>query len=79
VAAQHGHWRVVRYLTECGANVNLSNGIALRHAVNKGNLEMVEFLVTCGANVNMENPLKIAIHRFPVIEKYLRDHGATEQ
>ncbi len=46
---------VVKYLVECGANVNSRNNSALEWSAKHGYFEVVKYLVEHGANINIFN------------------------
>lgn len=52
-AAWGGHLNIVKFLVECGANINLkTNADALSGAASFGHLEIVRYLIDHGADVN---------------------------
>ena len=56
-AAFKGHWNVVNYLLERGADVNANNGDTPLHwAVYGGHADIVSVLLSNGANVNAQSP-----------------------
>lgn len=80
-ASLHGDLKLVKYLVEKGANINIEPFVAtpLSEAVQGGHLEVVKYLVEKGANVNANNKqaLKyaIALNNLEIV-KYLAEHGA---
>ncbi|KIK54370.1 hypothetical protein GYMLUDRAFT_48740 [Collybiopsis luxurians FD-317 M1] len=64
-AAEMGHFDIIEYLVEKGANIdttNLMNRTALHMAASKGHLNIVKYLIENGANActvdeNGESPL----------------------
>lgn len=87
-AALYGKLEIVKYLIQCGADVDYTLGYtqytALHNASINGHLEIVKFLVESGANVNMSSldrwtPLHIAcIKNNQEISRYLILKGANK-
>jgi ankyrin repeat protein len=53
-AAHNGHFEIVKYLVEHGANIHADNDYALRYAARNGHLEVVTCLVENGADIRAE-------------------------
>jgi ankyrin repeat protein len=86
VAARNGHFDVVQYLVEHGADIEQSDNsrdkTPLLAAAFKGHYDIVKYLVDKGAKVNVQaingwTPLHDAAYVGSVdVVKYLVDHGA---
>ena len=86
VAAQFGHFKIVQYLIEKGANIEVQNEFhysPLHFACLKGSLSIVQYLIEKGANIeakgeDQRTPLHSACcsGHLPVIQ-YLIEKGAN--
>jgi len=47
-----GHFQIVKYLVEHGANIHARNDAALTNSVEYGYFEIVKYLVENGANIH---------------------------
>jgi len=87
LAAECGHYDVVQYLVEKGADVNDKDGMSmwkpLMRAVWNGHLDIVKYLVEKGADVNAKygrwTPMKLAADKgYLDVVEFLKQHGAKE-
>lgn len=67
-AANGGHFKIVKYLTEKGANIHTQNDIALIWAANYGHLEVVKYLVEKDANVHAQDDCALNGQHIMVIQ-----------
>ena len=75
VAGKNGHFNIIKFLVENGANVQDD---VLGSAIWRGNLDIVKYLVNHGADVHERNDLTLAWASSSGnlnIVKYLLDHG----
>ena len=78
-ASRDGHFPVVKYLIEMGANIHDGDDYALRASSGYGHLQVVKYLVEHGANVNAlhDDSLHMASEDGHLsVVKYLVENGA---
>jgi len=66
VAAEHQHVAVIRLLADAGADVNVSEGFPLAHAVSKSNYDMAQTLIDLDATMVIDDDPSLllqAVHR----------------
>ena len=78
-AAKYGHFKVVEYLVEHGADINIDNSEPLRWASTYGKLIIVRYLVSKGADITAFNHEAVRFarsHGHLTVTDYLISKGA---
>jgi ankyrin repeat protein len=53
------NYELIKVLIEYGANVNIDNGLPLKHMSWDGNIEIVDLLLKAGADVHVDNDIPL--------------------